>query len=203
MNELDFPLLCLTAEVRFLFSDLCSPLSWSSALKAYKSTNFRPQSRWQPVCPSVTYGLLMSFTASVTRLFARPLSADCVCFLLKQIYSPTHKSRLVFGKVIYLLTHVDPQLLRPLTPFHLGALSKQHFIIYLHFSLWTQRFTERAAEVWHKAQRAEQSVAAFGRNGRNEEQDTGRRRSRQWTVLGTLSANIRGCVCGCDWISVF
>ena len=146
--------------------------------------------------PHVTYKLLMSFTASVTWLFARPLSADCVCFLLKQIYSSTHKSRLVFGEVIYLLMHVDPQLLLSLTPFHLGAFSKQHFFkIYLHFSLRMQRFTERAAEVWHKAQRAEQSVAAFGRNGRNEEQDTGRRRSRLWTVLGTLSANIRIRVC--------
>lgn len=59
---------------------------------------------------------LMSLTACVARLFALFLffftpgcrSADCVCFLLKQICSSDvfesqlHKSRLVFGKVIYL-----------------------------------------------------------------------------------------------------
>ena len=100
--------------------------------RASRSSNFRPQSRSRPVCPSPM--LLPHVAASVTLLFARPRSADCVCLLLKQIYSVelTHKSRLVFGKVTYLLMHVDPQLLLSLTLFHLGAL----FYIYL-FALFS------------------------------------------------------------------
>lgn len=133
----------------------------------------------------------MSFTAGLDEavcprsvLFSLVrLSADCVCFLLKQIYSvmcpscvwkPAHKSRLVFRKVVYLLNA------RQLPPFiaSVSSLRCENSIFSLLF-FFLRSISAGELQKFDITCREWSCLWLSGWNGRNEDQDTGGRRARE------------------------